>query len=513
MRGDSINHTLFMGMSTTGKTHLASWLGEDIASAGLGKFWWVWCPTKWQLEEALTFLSKNRLTAKNYKQFKDKKPRSFDVRIYVPLSENLPDKLPNNFVPFTIPIGSIDATSFKFLYGQREIHSFYSEYDQAKRMLKPKDSFATLKKILNQSLTSGNVATVHGFMGTKTVAFKEGSYSTISSLLNKLNNINYEGIMSSDSFVLNLNRLLAEEVRHPERVVVLYLGYINNLYTQLFVASKFIMAVWEQCMAYRSSFDYKHVIYFNETRDLFPHSQSKSFSEIHIALTGLQAFLTTKSRHVNMELWYDTQSHSYVDPEARSQFRTKYVTRVSEPSEIEWLSKETLQPAEKLKAIFSLWTRQNKRRFLDTVLCSSIMPSWENHGKREYGFELPRPRLSMHGKYDLGTGVQPDLRMIGRPMVDVEHYKHMLKDEWTESEGQLQEWMKKREEKSKEEIQARMTDLAKKVLRKIRFYESEVSLVQLSRDLGIPYATLQRAQSDMLASGELVKDGDKIVPA
>src|SRR3990167_8370878 len=192
MRGTSINHTIRMGQTTRGKFYHWAWESEVGVQLGKTKVWAVWCKDWSHLQEYLTFLFPSQSTNDKFKNPKFK-PRKFKVRIFIPLSEKIPEYLPKNLVvPYTMSIDNLSMNVISMMVGKNE-PSYYQEYES---IAYDGMTFTDFRKSVRKA-KYGGWTIKKGFMGVKMVELLSGTPATINHLLRRCNDFEKEGIISN----------------------------------------------------------------------------------------------------------------------------------------------------------------------------------------------------------------------------------------------------------------------------------------------------------------------------
>lgn len=396
-----ISHTMFMGVSGSGKGYLAKSFMEEGLKRGLIKVFNLWCVDWQHLEEAMTFMLPSKETLDKFDKSKFKpysKPPQFPVRIYIPISNDAPNNIYKGLiVPFTVSMDNLNEDAIKVLCGSIESSGQYAEYMSAvdKGMTLP-----DLKRIFVESFKGDKISQVKGFMDEKwTQTPFKSNYSTQQILLRRLATLDKEGILAHSQFPYALEKMLKREIKDQQTIVILYLGAIKNNMIRKLVYIYFFETLRQTLEEHGAEkLSYKFVLYHNEIETLVVPTARKDASQIDMAINWYLTNRASTIRHLNGELWCDVKKYDTIDNTTRALFENKYITRLVDEEEIRKIGELYKEGGEKmLRRYFRSLTAGKKTKFRFINL-SQKLPMWYNKMKKEMGYELVRPTLCYDGK-------------------------------------------------------------------------------------------------------------------
>ena len=498
-RNSDINHTAFHGASGSGKTYLADWISEIGIDAGLIKLFLINVTDPARLSEALSYMFWNEEGIKRKPQEyllsgadlnnPGLRPHSYKVRVYIPVSENAPNKLPDFFVPFTIPLTDFSDRELKLLYGMQEISSVRSEYLTAIKTMSKSDGFGQLVDRLKEHTSKSHSYVSRSFQGAKVLMFASGTMrQSADSFIHRINMLNQEGLLSSENFPFNLKQQLEKEIQDQKTIVILYTYYLRSEIMRYFCMLYFLKCLQDLMFKkqYREKLDYKLVVRFDEAGFLIPKERSKAFAEHHYALQDLFHFILREGRHGNIESQIISQSPTFLSEDIYTNVRSVYFCRSESEEDIEWLATRGNLRKDLLNNVMRQWKlladlKREYRFAIPSIAQEHLdaIPAWFYSGTRkfEFGFRVPRPRLSYYGNDGKVPFVQDWDKLIGLIVektgvkyelsTKMKQAKMLLKEEIEESYKPLIEKRQKHleyiEEKTKEKMESEKEN-AKKAL-------------------------------------------------
>ncbi len=525
MMNDAVNHTFIFGASTTGKTYFINWAEEYALIKGYAKIFLLNCYEKDMLEEALTFMFPNvnsddlRKMKTNEGKFglKFPKPQPFNVKVYVPISENAPDNLPENFVPFSIPVYDFDEKLLQILYGTNDITKIKSIYDT--EIAKYHNiGYADLKNRLRKYRHSSYFIS-KGFMGADVVVFGgKGARKTIDGFFNRLNLFNNLGILSSGDFEYNLKNYLRQELKDQKTIVVLYTGFLKNRQAQYFAMAYFMKCLYDLMVEEGMMHDlnYKLILEMEEIRFLFPQNKSQGYRDIHSGMSDLANYFFNKGRHGNLELWMICHSPYHIDPTMMTDVKTKIVTCFPEKKDREWLAqyfKTGWKGSDLIDDVMDFFEKRILKRDYRFLI---IGEKAENViGVRDFGFFLPRPRLSFYGKGKVP--LDKDYSILKHDPITNIDLNIGLTDAMAVSKQKLYEEFSSREKQVIDEINKVQEELVKKekidneeelnLIKKIsELYNDGISLRKIADQLEISRDKVKRRIKKAIRLGYIEKE-------
>ena len=532
--------SLVYGYTGSGKTFFQKFLAELGVTTGTAKTIFLNIPEGAMLEDMLGFMfpygynpdpnGKPIVTTNQFGKFihTHQIPRNFSVAIYIPVSESIPD-LKNGYpenpfecneksgiVPFTIPVNALaeDEHVFSILHGSVEFGGAYRELQKAMREFMSQNknaSLADIKKIILGEKRS-KLTVKRGYMNVPVLHYSsQTNEQTIAALATRLSMLEHEGIVSSRSNPHCLPKLLKKELMIPNRIVLLYCGFIDNVQLKYLCQTYFAKTIYKLMGGLRHDINYKIVIDIDEAQDMFMAQRSKTTGELGKCMLSLITHLVTRGRKYKVVPIIGTQSQLYLDDEAKSNFRFRFAFKFTGEQDLNWLSKELGFSAERLRDIFNEWEQKGKFRFfMIGGGFSSILQQQYGEIRREYGLELPRPTLSSDKPLNLHLNMDKprNWSALGLKMSDhITKAKQTLKDEWETREGiQIEKW-KKHKEESKFRIQKEFEMRNKQTLQATMIEFPQAAKSKLARIVGIVNPTLDKYMHDMLMSG-MIKQED-----
>ena len=547
-----MNHLFIAGQSQSGKTYIMNWLTEWIVQNGYGKVIYLNCNKLNLLEEALTFMFPNIEKAdlkkiKRTRQLNPKtrkieqtKPRGFKVKVYVPISANAPDKLPENFIPFSIPVNDWDEEIFQALYGDQDVTRIKSVYDaQIKFNKKNKNiNYADLKNVLSKFRNSETYWQT-GYLGAKTIYYSPKAHKrTIESFFGRFQIFNVQGILSSENFQYSLKKLLRKELVDQQTIVVLDTQHIENRSLEYFIISYFMKAVEDilEKEGLKHKIAHKIIFSLDEIRFLFP-SFSEHKQNVHIGITDLGQRFLTAGRKSKIEMWLSVQSPSFIPESLLKNIHTKIVTHFKEKKDIEWVAEHFREWTKNLtNDLFKTFEKQMERGDYRFIIMEDKIErvSMQAASKSGWGNKLPRPRLSFYRhktknvdgslsiecklplndysilKKDNSTGINLGVETTS----DMKSAKKELFNEFVKGEGILKARMDKdrhQKEKQEEEAYKKMArdelDLTIKVAA-IKKSSPTETIAGISRRLGITRDRVREYLGKAVHEG-FIKDENK----
>lgn len=406
------SHHLFVaGLTQSGKTYLLNWLGEVAVDKGASKLFIMNCNKRFLLEEQLMFLFPNvdkkdmqkimRTKTQERNKIIKTMPKGFKVKVYTPISSHCPDKLPENFIPFSIAIDDWDETNLQILYGEKDVSRIKGIYDtQIKYSKKKNQTYSDLKNALRK-FKNTEIMRQKGYMGTPVTYFTpKAQRQTIEGFFGRMQQFNEQGILASNSFPYNLKKLLKKELKDQKTIVILNTEYLDNQLMEYFVIAYFVKTLNSLLDdgGMKHQINYKIVLWFDEIRFLFP-STSEHKKNTHVGMSDLGATLLTTGRHDKLEIWLSVQSPSFIPSSLLKNISTKIVTHFKEKDDMDWVAEYFFNyKKDIIRDLFTTFERQRERgeyRFI--ILEQKFTSLTVDRSKRAgWGNRLPRPRLSFY---------------------------------------------------------------------------------------------------------------------
>lgn len=406
------NHNIILsnGILThnSGKNYLLQNTFEYMVKKKAIKLFCLHCNKMERLEEILTFMYPNVHSAKQLKKIRkqQRKPTAFKVNVYVPISEDAPDKMPENFIPFTIDCADLDEKTLQVLYGSTDATRLKQLYDT--EVAKKNVGFAEMKHSLSKIGRITKTTTVKGFMGANTISYATLQEKVVMAFLNRLQVFNKLGVFGSPSFEYeykkdkcpaNLKDLLREELKDQQTIVALYTGYLKNEQAKILTMAYFIKCLddlmGDTGEGMQWKLPYKVHIFLDEVRKLFPKSTDAAFKELNKGLLEISSFLVTEGRHSNIESSFITQSPTHLDESILNQIQTTYITQLKHKKDLEWLSEyyksSSKQDIQTIMRLFDILRKRGEYRFL---IADQDIP--QTNTLADVGYTLPTPRLSWY---------------------------------------------------------------------------------------------------------------------
>ncbi len=433
-----IPHTFWIGNSHTSKDYSMNFFSEQGIMKGKLKLWNMWCVTQVQIQEQLAFLfpskePRSKFARSNFKPFK--KAPQFPVRIYIPLSENMPKFGYAGFtIPFTIPLDDLPEESLKFLCATKsqDYGNYLSEYITFNhRGMTFPDLKLKMAKTDNEKLVMEK-----GFDLEEWIQSHKSNYGVQQFLMKRLSILDKEGVGANKSYKYDLEKFIKKEVLDQETVVILYLGAIKNEMLRKFIYSYFFETV-KKVLSDKGGerFHYKQIFRHNEIETFSSPTGGKGSTPFDALTNDYLKRQASTIRHYGGILWGDCKSPKFVDDSVYKIFENRYVTRVADVREMRLLSEYSNDLKEsEIRKYMNQIKRKKKFRFID--LDDKKIPKWFSGEQLQMGYELFAPRICFDGKVSMKNnnftnlnGV-PTYKLLGLPFddkIDFSEIKHDLK--------------------------------------------------------------------------------------
>ena len=508
------NHMAFLGASMTGKTYLMDWLAEFYVQKGIAKVFYINC-TKNQMTQERTAMQYPNIFVKN-KELKQlmnpflnplKAPSGFKVNFYLPVSAEAPDKLPENYIPFTIPVDDLGENSVQILYGSTDsgrIYNIYKTQIREKRASK-KITYAKMKNIFRKYKHAA-IFYQPGFQGVKMSYFaSQANVKTVNSFISRMQIFNSAGTLSRGDNPLALKNTLREELLDQKTVCVLNTEYLKSTTQEYFSMSYFIQAMMEllEEEGIMNKIPYRILLIFDDVRFLFP-SKDENQKGVHSGMADLGATLLSWGRHKKMEIWFAVQSPRFIPSSMFTNIQTKFVTHFRNKEDIQWFREYYPEiTGWRVNDLFKSMERQRakgKHPFIVMEDPISERAFLETESDR-WAYELPRPRLSGYRYQDTNTNLLEKVPITPKefsvlkkdPLTGIDlgietvdemgKAKKELENEYRESEEELKEILKKEREerKAKKEQDEKEFGLTYKIA---KFHNLGMDVPEIVRNTG-----------------------------
>lgn len=477
-RQKGVSHTIFIGTAGSGKNFTSYNFLEEGIYNGWIKLWNLWIPDFQHLQEAMTFMfpSKSHLNAFSNSKLK---PAKFPVRIYIPISQNMPRYLPQGLcVPFTVSMDELTDDCIKILCANKSMD--YAGYLSEFRSLVRKGMTLPDLKTAMLEARSGKLLKELGFNDEHWTQSHKSSHGLQEYLMGRLKVLDKEGVIANRKFPYALENFLKREIFDKNTIVILYLGAIRNESLRNFIYLYFLETLRKSLERYGGDkLNFKNVIFHNELETLCKPTSGKDSTPVDMVVNDYLKRMASVGRHINLEVWGDCKSTDFVDDSILTIFKNEYFLRVDNRKEIRRLGDRADSFGDKeLHRYIIHIRRMNAYRFIDL---HSEMPRWFRGDFIQLGHELIRPRICMDGKVDMKynnfsylngipaykiIGWDTDLKLESRGL------KKQLADLWRKSDEKLEQFMKQSQsEKPKETPEFKQEKKIDKILNALQKFK------------------------------------------
>lgn len=381
------NTILVEGTRGTGKTELFQYLADfGMRYYGLKPFI-MWVENMDFLKENLTFMFPNNM---------HKEPTSYNTVILVPFTTNLArkKKLPNNFIPFVIPIDKLGDHTLSAIFGIQNVEKYSKEYHR--KLTSPNITYSSMKSYLSkkskkkddlEKFMENSVKTSD--MGYRYVAV-DSDYSTEEKVKRAFGIFNERGLISDPKFRIDGTSYILDDIfkwilDYPKSIVIiLYLGYETDRWLKRFVW----LYVMESLRRVSQSYDYmplRNVVMLPELQDLSKPNFSKDTEDIDVTVNSMLMLWLGESRHWNCDIWADSKPN-VIEPKVRDLFSTCFITNVGSTRILSDLVQNSQHSGKKISDIFAKREYRARYGFID--LKDSRIPMWKFKKSWTYGYRL-----------------------------------------------------------------------------------------------------------------------------
>jgi hypothetical protein len=505
MRREPSQHIVFFGATGSGKTYFVYWLCEQDMLDKAAKPVILKCMEPHDLEESLGFLVPNTANlATGWKEYDEagmywgkqkfrESPRSFKVHVYVPITKGIPDKLPENFVPFTGSVKQVSEKAYRLLHLSKEYVSAWAEFKSMRDKLGAEATFADAKRMLRRSASMQSRVEKNWF-GEELMYSGEKSAPTTYSVMNRMRAIADEGFLASDKNPYEVRKMLRKELLEQDTVVVLYTGFISSKFVKLFVMQYFMDTIHDimDREGYKDRISRKSKITFvlDDVRDVMQSTTSRVASEADIVMSEITTDALSTYRKAMIKIWTAVHSPQFLSNTSMINFQQTYCTRLESETDLDWLAKMTPRLSKQtLQQMFSKWGKlaayKHDYRFMEISNKSDPAPVW--YDQRNLGYKLPRERLCAHSLPLKGTNWE-ELRKLGFKITDAgKRARLALAKEWATAEkGYIEKYReaRKHDKTDDQELAARIRFLIE-VVEQYRQLKTLRKTVELFKDRGI----------------------------
>lgn len=394
------NHVLFEGGTGTGKTVALKFLQEFGIDREYCKVWDVNVEEFSLLRELLAMAvpyvnqddpqDKKRmkqLKRYNKKSKKDVSPKGYNVKVFVPVTHDLPDKIPDNFVPFGISVNDLRKWSLRIMFGES-----YEKYSKIYN-----DKFRGKDTRLNDLMDLGGEDYETDFyikkspLGVERVFVREESQS-LEYFMRQINRFKNTEIYAppeiEDKYALKPK--LEEESKNQDTKVVLYTGHIKDEFIRKFILAYFIDSIIQIQDSLKKQ-DYRNIITIHESQKILKKKREDSATKWDKIITEIFKDSFDDFRRYNIDIWLDTKPNR-LPHSIKDNAKKHFLTRVSRGKGLEdILSMYEIDKRNKRKSRgasvgYILNQDQKYIRNYGFIDLNRKIPEW----KGTYGYRLPR---------------------------------------------------------------------------------------------------------------------------
>lgn len=443
------NNILIEGLAGSSKDYTLTWIQEyGMVKYGI-KPYYLWCENIEHLREVLSIMFKSKI--ENFEEKYRATPRGFPVLVYVPITQNLPNKLPDFFVPYAVSANSLGEYALKALFG----YANYEKYSKVYRKnITKKSSYLDLKWKIKK-VRRKEVVEV-GFMGEKwllpEVEKQEAqAFAKNFAIFNKL------GGISSGQFEYTLEKQLLPQLNDNRFAVVLFTGFEHNYWIKRFFFIHFAETL-KNLIRKQTRMNFRNVIRLNELQDISKADYGKDALQIDNVVNDFIRWILRNGRHFNIDVWGDIKPNA-IEKTVKGLFHVRYVTAFSSSDDIKELVAFTPHQGKRISSIFNDPNYRREYGFLD--LSQYPIPEWVDRRRRirQQGCRLPRPKLTQDQDVMISErfwGVFKDR------LVDSQVYKRLLVEDWKRTEIPEQERIKQEAERKRAEKEKKSLPFSKK---------------------------------------------------
>ena len=434
------NNILIEGTGGSGKNYLIRYIYERPIIDGAVKFW-MWCPDLPSLREHISMMQPNP------KHFE---PHGFKVRLYIPLGHTAgimpPKRVPDFSCPYSIDISALDEYTQKMIFGLKS-------YDEMTRI------YSSVANRRNSSLAlfksppaTKQGSKEKGFYGEKWVSPKartieERAFAQRFKIFSKF------GLLASPDFPRNLENQMMLNYRNQKEISILYTGFIEDSFIRNFLFINFVETLVKVTSQQKCSF--RNVLLVNEAQNIFMKTHGTSQTDLVKILNDLFAKQSTKTRHINLDLVFDSKPH--VLPKAvKHNFQHHIITQIGTEDFDEYFSSHPLDK-EKMWKIMNGSSYTKEYGFIR--LQDSHAPRFFEGTVWKAGYRLPYQHRSMYGEANIDQWVEkgryhiefPFLHLKAGDLIDLDEEFKALAGSWRDDEAIIRAKEKEEKEKAKQE--------------------------------------------------------------
>lgn len=250
------------------------------------------------------------------------KPMGFPTEIYHPLCEKLPNKIPPNLIPYTLPLDFFAYEEvLRVLSNDSLQDSALVSITQEIERLKDEDSFSVVPAKISDAV-GRKILKTKGFQNTPLYFHFDASQSASSASrpLLKAKNL---GIFSSRHFPLILDdQKIRSMLLDRDTISVFSTKFIDQRYNKMKLAINTYLLLKIRDLAKGVG---KTIVYLREARKLFPNSRTNDKSLK--VLSEFAGSMAKDCRKSGIELYLDTQQPNDMPDEVMSQVSTMFIFR------------------------------------------------------------------------------------------------------------------------------------------------------------------------------------------
>lgn len=416
---------------------------------GVVKFW-MWCPDIVSLREHISMMIPNP------QHFS---PYGFKVRLYVPLGHTVgtmpPISLPNFCVPYSVDISSLGEYSQKMIFGLKSYDEMTKIYST---LANKRDSSLALFK---SPVTTKQKEKEKGFYGEQWYSPK-GRTAEEKAFSLKFKVFSKYGILSSPNFSLTLEKQLQDNYRAQKEISILYTGFIDDIFIRNFLFINFVETLKEITAKQKCVF--RNVLLVNEAQNIFKKTHGTSQTDLVKILNDLFADLSTITRHVNLDLVFDSKPH-VLPRSLKHNFQHHILTQIGSEDFDEYFASHPFGRDH-------MWKIMNSPSYVKEYgflrLQDSSIPRFVENGVWKSGYRLPFSHRSKYGEADIDQWIDRGrydikfsfLNLKEGDTINFDEEIKLLVGDWKAEEGVIDEKLAK--EKAKTE---------KKLVKKVRRVE------------------------------------------
>ncbi|KXB08764.1 hypothetical protein AKJ56_00415 [candidate division MSBL1 archaeon SCGC-AAA382N08] len=330
------NHITLEGSTGTGKTVFIKWLEEYAVDKGYAKIWNINVEEFSVLREILSmgvpYVNLNnpqeKKRVKNLKKYnrkasRDVLPKHYDLKVFIPVTANLPKKLPDFFEPFGIRVNDLQEWTLKIMFGES-----YEKYSKIYN-----DKFRGKNTRLNDLMEIGGEEYETDFytkkspLGIERVFIREESQSLqyFMRQVNRFKNtVIYTPPEIEDEY--SLKPKLREETENQETIAVLYTGHVKDEFLK-----KFLIAYFIDCMINiqdnLKKQNYRNIFTILESQKIIKKKRDDTATVWDKIITEIFKDSFDDFRRYNIDIWMDSKPNR-LPSDIKDNVKRHYLTRV-----------------------------------------------------------------------------------------------------------------------------------------------------------------------------------------